>query len=158
MVAFLFIIIIFMIAVAFCLHLARPRSMVKHNEKKLSETLTRLLQKPRGSHIIIEEPSSGKYLQVSGSIMEPIVFDLPCQALTLDEYDRAHRLFTTSGYDGPETFAIYESYTGRPSGTQTSFLLTWGRENITQLQQLILLVFSQVYRVDTRVVLNIVEQ
>ncbi|MBN1956852.1 MAG: hypothetical protein JXQ81_12670 [Desulfuromonadales bacterium] len=158
MLALAFFGIMFITVIIVCLTLSRPRSRVRHNNQRLGQTLTRLLGKPRGSYIIIEAPDSGKYLQVSGSIAEPIIFDLPCQSLTLDEYDRADTLFKRCGYPGPETFTIYSPSTGRHCGTQTSFLLTWSRENMVQLQELILQVFSQIYQVDDSSVLHIIEQ
>lgn len=157
MLALAFFGIMFVTVIIVCLTLSRPRSRARHNKQRLGQTLTRLLRKPRGSYIIIEALGSGKYLQVSGSIAEPIIFDLPCQSLTLDEYDRAGTLFKRCGYPGPETFTIY-SPSGGLCGTQTSFLVTWSRDNMAQLQELILQVFSQIYQVDDSSVLHIIEQ
>ena len=49
------------------------------------EALSRLLTRPSGAFVIIEEPRSGKFVQFAGSKDEPLLLDLPSQTLSPDE-------------------------------------------------------------------------
>jgi len=144
--------------IGLCLWLSRPRLRYKENALKLRTALSRLIDNPYGSYLIVEDPEFGKHLQVSGSINEPIVFDLPCNTLTLDEYDRACELFNALGHNGPETFEISTPFSNVPADTQSSFLMTFSRSNLGTLEQLALTVFAHVYQTDQRISLNIIEQ
>ena len=60
------------------------------NINKIGTALTDLKQRVNDdAFIIIEEPSSQKFVQFAGSVNEPLIFDLPAQGLTEEELDRA---------------------------------------------------------------------
>ncbi len=139
------------------LWLLKPRDAATQNARKIRDALTRLLKRPFGAHVIIEDPAFGKYVQISGSTREPLVFDLPRQLLTLDEFDRACQLFGQLGHAGPETFEVFDSPGGHAAGTQTSFILSFG-DDIERATQLALRVFAAVYEVGDNVALIITEQ
>ncbi len=158
MITFFLLLMFAALIVGLCLWASQPRTSTKHNAHQLTQALDRLVRKPYGSFVIVEEPGRRKYLQISGSVSEPLVFDLPCSALTLDECDRAHVLFRESGHGGPETFEIYETQSGRAAGTQTSFLIHFTPNDIDIFAQLALTVFREVYQTDARIRLSIIEQ
>ena len=139
------------------LWLVKPRSAALRNAQKIRESVARLLKRPFGAYVIIEDPVFGKYVQISGSVREPLVFDLPRQLLTLDEFERACQLFGQLGHAGPETFEVYDSANGRAAGTQTSFILSFG-DDVERATELALKVFAGVYAVGDNVALIITEQ
>jgi len=141
---------------ALALWLVKPRTAAVRNAQQIRDSLLRLLKRPYGAHVIVEEPSFGKYIQFSGSTREPLIFDLPRQYLTLDEFDRACHLFAELGLPGPETFAIFDTVGSSAICTQTSFILVVG-EDIEQATQLALMVFAAVYGIGDRVALKVSE-
>ena len=135
--------------------LLKPRNAIGKNTKNMRIALARLLKRPYGAHVIIEEPSFGKFVQFSGSANEPLVFDLQRQSLTLDEFEKACQLFRELGYPEPETFEVYDA--GRtPVDTQTSFIVPFG-DDIEAATTLALEVFDKVFGINSSVTLILTE-
>jgi len=120
------------------------------------EALERLLQRPTGAYLIIEDVKSGKFVQFSGSIDEPLLLDLPSQTLSSGEMMQAKALFTKLGYPGPETYQLQKYPGGLPAGEQTSFMVNFGKD-IENATELTLIVFHQVYGLEHNAKLNIIE-
>ena len=154
LIALLFLTAVFAV---FILWLQKAGNARDRNIRQITASMVRLRNRPRGAHFIVEDPEFGKHVQISGSVQEPLFFVLPCEGLTLDEYDRACQLFARRGHDGPETFAVFDPWSGSPAGTQTSFILPIG-DDFEQIARFAQEVFSAVYRIDDRVVLKITEQ
>jgi hypothetical protein len=58
---------------------------------------------------VFEDGESKKFVQISGSSEEPLVFDLPSQPLNADERMRADKFFTQLGVK--RTASVDEEYT-----------------------------------------------
>lgn len=141
-----FMVIVVALSVGAAIFLWWQKAASRDNADLIREGLARLLQRPLGSFLMVEEPSTGKVVQFSGSTEEPLFFDLPQQSLTLDEFERAVALFNELGFRGPETFAVYDGPGGPSAGTQTSFTVSFG-EDVEGAAALALLVFKRVYGV-----------
>ncbi len=87
-----------------CHSAVEPKRIQRKKSEIIRTALVRLLKRPYGAFVIIEDPSTGKYIQFSGSSEEPLFFDLPQQTLTLEEFEKARNLFSELGYPGPETY------------------------------------------------------
>ncbi len=135
--------------------LLKPGNGKQKNARRIRNALARLLKRPYGAYLIIEEPSFGKYVQFTGSFDEPLIFDLQRQNLTLDEFDHARQLFQELGYPGPQTFEIADSGT-RTVTTQTSFIVPFG-DDIERATSLSLEVFEKVYGIDREKLLKLTE-
>jgi hypothetical protein len=59
--------------------------------------LERLLRREPGAFVIFEEARAGKFVQFAGSRSEPLLLDLPLQALSPNELPRAFRLLAAYG-------------------------------------------------------------
>ena len=114
------------------------------NAEIIREALIRLLSRPSGAFVIIEEPKSGKFVQFAGSEKEPLLLDLPSQTLTQDEMKKAIAVFSELGYPGPETFPVQEHPGGPPAGEQTSFVVTFGKD-VDKATELAVAVLHRVY-------------
>jgi|GEM_PF-1485335 len=137
--------------------LLRSRNYTQKNAQQIRKALVRLFKRPFGAYLIVEEPAFGKFVQFTGSVEEPLVFDLPGQSLTLDEFERARQLFAELGYPGPETFKVFTAPGGEVAGTQTSFIVPFG-DDIDNATELALEVFAKVYAVGNRVSLILTEK
>ena len=80
--------LVIIVVTAFVRWLLKPRNAIAKNTENMRSALTRLLKRPYGAYVIIEEPSFGKFVQFSGSANEPLVFDLQRQRLTLTSSKR----------------------------------------------------------------------
>ena len=147
--------LVIIVVTAFVRWLLKPRNALAKNTKNMRSALTRLLKRPYGAYVIIEEPSFGKFVQFSGSANEPLMFDLQRQSLTLDEFEKACQLFRLLGYPEPETFAVYDG--GRsPVTTQTSFIVPFD-DDIETATTLALEVFAKVYGINSSMTLILTE-
>lgn len=106
--------------------------------------LTRLLTRPSGAFVIIEEPNSGKFIQFAGSEKEPLLLDLPSQTLTQDEMKKAVAVFSELGHQGPETYQTQDYPGGPPAGEQMSFVVTFGKD-VDKATELAVAVLQRVY-------------
>ncbi len=130
---------------------------LNRNAKLIDKALTHLLKRPYGAYVLIEEPATGKFMQFSGSITEPLFFDLPQQTLNMDEFEKARSLFAEMGYQGPESFAIYETSGGRPTEIQTSFNHFFG-DDIVKARELAIAVLHTVFGFEHTVTLLLTEK
>ncbi len=139
----LFVTIAVVIVVGITFGCARQRQQQAHSEM-VREALTRLLTRPPGAFVIIEEPRSGKFVQFAGSKNEPLLLDLPFQTLSSEEITKAKALFIELGYLGPQTYQVQESPGGPPAGEQTSFNVKFGN-NVDKATELAVTVLHRVY-------------
>ncbi len=157
MIKLLIFIGLLLLAVAFSLWLIKPRDAAARNAREVRAALHRLLQRPFGAYVIIEEPAFGKFVQISGSRNEPLTFDLPCQYLTMAEYDRACELFFAYNDSRAETFPVQDATGSGTPSPQTSFMVHFGRD-IEHAAQLVTMVFAAVYNQNRQVSLKILER
>jgi len=152
--------IVILVVVTLCVMtyvVSRSRRQPSRPHKELiREALTNLRKRPTGAFVIIEEPKSGKFIQFSGSIDEPLLLDLPAQALSPDELNKAKRVFKEFGYSGPETYQLQEYPGGPPAGEQTSFMVKFGSD-IDRATQFSVVVLYQVYGLDESTRLKLTE-
>jgi len=146
-----------LLGIAFSLWLIKPRDAAARNARQIRDALQRLLQRPFGAYVIIEDPEFGKFVQISGSRDEPLTFDLPCQYLTMAEHDRACELFSAYNDSRPETFPVQDATGSGPPATQTSFMVSFGRDT-EHAAQLVTMVFAAVYNQNRQVLLKILER
>lgn len=66
----------------------------------IKAALTRLLERPEGAFLIVEESESGRFVQFAGSRDEPLMLDLPLQTLAAEEVTKAKAVFAELGYPG----------------------------------------------------------
>ena len=71
----------------------------------IREALSGLLGRLQGAFLILEEPDSGKFVQFAGSREEPLMLDLPCQALSEKEAENARVFFEEHGVPEPQAYA-----------------------------------------------------
>ncbi len=155
---FIPIILVISATVAIAAMLLRSQKIPKNrNAKLIDKALSKLLQRPYGAYVIIEEPATGKFIQFSGSVTEPLFFDLPQQTLNLDEFEKARILFAEMGYLGPESFAIYETVGGRATEIQTSFNRSFG-DDIVKARELAIAVLHNVFGFESNVTLLLTEK
>ena len=57
----------------------------------IKAAIARMLDRPEGAFLIVEDSQSGKYVQFVGSRDEPLILDLPLQALSADELTKEGR-------------------------------------------------------------------
>jgi hypothetical protein len=129
----------------------------RNRSEIIRSALNHLLERPSGAFVIIEETNSGKFVQFNGSEEEPLMFDLPQQALTFTEFKNAKILFKESGYPSPQTYDVYE-YPGGPSAsTQTGFNVTFGKD-VEKATLLAVAVFENIYKIDVTSELKLTEK
>jgi hypothetical protein len=119
-----------------------------HQAEAIRNALIRLLERPSGAYLIIQEPKTGKFVQFSGSSEEPLYLDLPIQTLSTEEFGTAEKLFKALDLPGPETYQLYEYPGGPPASMQTSFNVTFGRDTKNAMA-LTVGIFQLVYGVDS---------
>ncbi|MBN1303737.1 MAG: hypothetical protein JXA13_04815 [Anaerolineales bacterium] len=128
------------------------------NLSRVTEALSSLLQrKSQDAFVIIEEKRSGKFVQFAGSASESLLLDLPFQALSEAEVEKARVLFEEFGTSNPQ---VYDPYTDNSmssaSDTQTSFQVDFGSE-IHRAAQACMDIFRRVYGLQPDFKLNIQE-
>jgi hypothetical protein len=95
-----------------------------------------------GAFVVVEDPDTGKFMQFAGSSDEPLVLDLPRQAMTTEEVTRAERLFAESD---------------KVNSEDGSFQIEFGRDASTAAK-LALRVFHDVYLINDSSKLRIVDE
>ena len=123
----------------------------------IRDALKRLLKRPAGAILIIEEPRSKKFVQFAGSRDEPLLLDLPAEPLSPEELRKAKALFAEMGYPGPETYQVLESPGGPPAGKQTSFHVKFGTD-VDKATELAVAVLHRVYGFGEDVELKLTEE
>ena len=107
----------------------REEALAGDEAGRIEEALRWLLEHGGpDSFVIIEEPRTTKFAQFAGSRKEPLLLDLPSQALDDAEMARAKTLFAELGVEGPEEWDVYDPFTGQVAGKQVGFLMAFGRD------------------------------
>lgn len=118
--------------------------------------LTRMLNRPHGAFVIIEESKTGKFVQFTGSKTEQLLLDLPADNLSPSEMQKAKSLFIGKGGPGLETHNLLE-YPGGPSaGSMTIFNLYLGKD-VEKATTLAVAVLHDVYGFDETAKLKLKE-
>ena len=116
------------------------------------DSLTRLLTRPLGAFVIIEEPQSGKFVQFAGSKDEPLLLDLPSQALSPDEMTKVKSVFAELGYPDPETYE-----TAWYPGELPNILVRFGTD-VDKAAEAAVAVLHRVYGLDEHTKLKLTEE
>jgi len=112
-------------------------------ERIRSALLTILQNSGDDWFIIIEEPQHEKFVQFAFDESSGLFFDLPFQALTKEELERARRLFAELSIDSQKA-PVLDQPGGKEIGQQESFNHHVGRD-IDQAVNLAYSVFKEVY-------------
>lgn len=116
-----------------------------NNHQEIESALSRLLSRTDGNaFVILEHKASGKFVQFAGSKSEPLLLDLPRQALNSAELERAMVLFRGLGSDLEES-PILDRPGGEVIGTQSGFQLKLGQDT-KQAADLALRIFAEVFQ------------
>ena len=115
------------------------------NMERITNALFALLKRDNDdAFVIFEDAASGKFVQFAGSSAQPLLLDLPSQALTAGEQERAHALFSELG-SGDATHAdLYNKPGGKVVGRQVSYQLDFG-QNAERAAEATRRIFSEVY-------------
>ena len=136
---------------------ARPASHSETVRAALNRLLTRVILRPSGGFVIIEDAQSGKFVQFAGSEEEPLLLDLPSQTLSPDEMAKAKALFAELGYAGPESYQVQESPGGPDDSEQTSFSVKF-RQDVDKATELAVAILHRVYGLDGNAKLKLTEE
>ena len=104
-----------------------------------------LLDNRLSPFVVIRDRTSGKFVQFAGHKSEPLVLDLPLEALTALEKKRARAFFSQYGVQFSEEGQLFDVATGEPIGTIRSYKISFGRA-IDLAVQCALDVFRIVYQ------------
>lgn len=131
----------------------------KKNRTIILDSLTELLgAQDNDSFVIFEEANSGKFVQFSGSSVDPLLLDLPAQTLDAEEMQRATSLFSQLGYAGPETHQVFtDESCAVPAGSQVSFDVQFERD-ANRAADFTLSIFESVYGFPENFDLNVVSE
>lgn len=124
--------------------------------QKIAAALRRMLERENDdAFVIVEDRTSGKFVQFAGNAFQDIIFDLPGQALDPVELTRARALLCI--YDIPfEEWDIHDEPGGAIVGRQSGFCKSLGRD--TELAACIAWrVLTEVYSLNTPRILSIEE-
>jgi hypothetical protein len=119
--------------------------------------LVRLLSRPSGAFVIIEDARTGKFVQFAGSKEGTLLLDLPSQTLSPDEMTKAKAVFADLGYPGPETYEAQKFPGGPPAGEQTSFIVKFGKD-VDKATALAVAILDRVYALDENAKLKLTEE
>lgn len=115
------------------------------NHRAIESALSRLLVRTEGNaFVIIEHRASGKFVQFAGSKSEPLLLDLPRQALNNAELERAIVLVRGLGAD-LEKWPMLDRPSGEVVGTESGFQLKLGQDT-KQAADLALRIFAEVFQ------------
>jgi hypothetical protein len=123
--------------------------------RTVEEALDRLLGRGEGAFVVFEDLASGKFVQFSGSIDEPLLLDLPLQELSDVELGRAEILFRDLGVDYRE-WPVLDGPGGQVAGTQGGFQLELGQDT-KRGAGLTLRIFAEVFRLPADFLLSLEE-
>ena len=85
-----------------------PKGKPQLQDERIRAELVKLMEKEGPyTFVVFEEPSTGKFVQFAGSKNEELLFDLPSDQLSKEEFDRAKAILAT--YD--ITHEISPTYT-----------------------------------------------
>jgi hypothetical protein len=109
----------------------------------IATALHRLLAQPEGAlpFVIVESVETKKFVQFSGSLGNPLILDLPAQALSEAEFYRAVAFFRSRGAVGKEYDLLDAS--GRPVAEQFTFQLPM--KSAAEAANVTLSLFAEVY-------------
>jgi len=131
-------------AVVFCSEEGGNPPDAVPNEDRIKAALQRLLARTNtDAFLIIEEPSTKKYVQFASGDVDALMFDLPAIALSADELERAKTVLMQYGIEATEMEMT------NPDGTPAEPMLTFNSElghNIERATELSTRVLMEVYQ------------
>jgi hypothetical protein len=136
------------VLVAACVHVEEA-SMNQH--RVVEEALDRLLTRGGEAFVVFEDKASGKFVQFSGSMDEPLLLDVPSQELSDVEFERARTFFR----DLDVSFTS-DGQNGQVSGIEGSFQLLLGQDT-KRGADLTLCIFAEVFQLPAEFSLSIEE-
>lgn len=95
-------------------------------EERIIAALQEVLRRNDAPFAIVEHVQSGKFVQFAGSARDPLLLDVPVQALAPDEQERAEQLFAALG--GTQSESGFQLETGRDAGEAARIALRVFRE------------------------------
>src|SRR3989442_15723620 len=94
---------------------------LNENRATIRDALASLMQRTNSdAFVIIEDAKTSKFVQFASSVGEPLLFDLPVQALSEIEFSRAVQFFRAYGVTVDE-HDLLDSRSGKPVKRQVSF-------------------------------------
>ena len=115
------------------------------NTQRIEAALQALLQPTNeDAFVIFEDRATGKFVQFTGSAEEPLLLDLPLQALDTAERQRAQDLFRTFSLPGATAADLYDKPGGTIVGQQVSYQLECGKD-CTHAAETAMRIFEVVY-------------
>jgi len=152
------VVVIIAVVLAICVVvICTRRASSKSRDESIRAALRRLLSRPPGAFLIIEDSRSGKFVQFAGSQEDPLVLDLPCQTLSPEETTKAKAVFSDLGYPGPTTYQTQQFPGGPPAGEQTSFMVTF-EQDVGKATELAVAILHRVYGLDEKATLKLTEE
>jgi hypothetical protein len=136
------------VLVAACVH-SEEASMNQH--RVVEEALDRLLTRGGDAFVVFEDTASGKFVQFSGSMDEPLLLDLPGQELSDVELGRAEVFFRDL-----DVSLASDGQGGQTSRTEGSFQLLLGQDT-KRGADLTLRIFAEVFQLSADLSLSIEE-
>ncbi len=98
------------------------------NHAKIKSALAALMCRDNeDAFLILMEKHTGKFLQFSGSARQPLILDLPAQALDHDQAQKAESYFQELGIRAVE-YEMFDAPGGKVVGRQRSFQKSLGRD------------------------------
>jgi hypothetical protein len=127
------------------------------NAERINTALPALLSRHNDdAFVIFEERESGKYVQFAGSVPEPLLPDLPSQALTAEEEQRAALLFSELGSGNATSANLYDRPLWPVVGRQISYQLAFGQDS-GRAAEVTTRIFNEVYHLPPAFALSITE-
>lgn len=123
----------------------------------IKAAIVRMLERPEGAFLIVEEPDSGKFVQFVGSRDEPLLLDLPLQTLSPEEATKARAVFVELGY--PDAIpAQGDPDAGDPANSQWQSATVSFGDDVDGAAKLAVAVLHDVYGFDETVKLELTEE
>ena len=127
------------------------------NQNRIKTALRALLNRRNDdAFVIFEERDSGKFVQFAGSADQPLLLDLPSQALSAEEQQRAALLFAQLGSADATSADLYDRPGGQVVGRQISYQLVFGQD-CDRAAEVTSRIFKEVYRLPAEFELSVTE-
>lgn len=125
-------------------------------QEKIRAALERLVERTHSdAFVIIEDKTTGKFVQFAGGNAQGLVFDLPAQTLNANELERAHHILTEFGIQ-LGTWEVYDRPGGEVVGSRSGFNKNLGN-NIDRATKITWAVLRKIYDLGATLELKIEE-
>lgn len=135
----------------------RNAELSEKRKTEVREALTALLMRDNAdAFVIIEEPVSGKFVQFSGSVTEPLYFSLPTGQMNTDEFERAKTVLRAYRIKVSEVALFTDESATKPAGSLMEFNEKLGRD-VEQGVALVSKVMTRVFGFKPAVPISLIE-